>query len=70
MIFLGAQDYQHFPHYTFPEIPNFRKGKKQVTYDPAKFQGCVYQRNIAQILQWIEYIEKESTVPLSSKLYR
>ena len=70
MNFLGAQNYQHFPYYTFPEIPNFRKQKKNVTYDASIFQGCVYQRNIAQILQWIEYIEKESTVSLSSKLYR
>ena len=37
MNFLGAQNYQHFPYYTFPEIPNFRKKKKNVTYDPTKF---------------------------------
>ena len=46
MNFLGAQNYQHFPHYTFPEIPNFRKSKKRLRMTLPNFKD-VYQRNIA-----------------------
>lgn len=70
MNFQGIYNYSNFQYYTFPEIPNFKKQKQKYEYDPRYFTEIVYQLNIAQILQWVEYIEKMSSVMLSDKLYR
>ena len=69
MNFQGIHNYSNFQYYTFPEIPNFKKQKQKYEYDPRYFGNLVYQLNIAQILQWVEYIEKMSSVMLSEKLY-
>lgn len=70
MNFKGSDNYQHLQYYTFPEIPNFKKQKKTESYGIHKFDSFLYQFNIAQILQWIEYIEQEATKPFSTELYR
>ncbi len=70
MNFKGSDNYQHLQYYTFPDIPNFRKQRKTESYEMHKFQNFFYQFNIAQILQWIEYIEQEASTPFSRELYR
>jgi len=69
MNFLGFHDYQLLNQYTFPMIPNFHQEKKEYSYLPSLFQHAIYQFNISQIFQWIEYIESQSNINLSNDLF-
>ena len=69
MNFLGFEKYQLLNQYTFPMIPNFHTEKKEYSYDSSKFQHAIYQFNISQIFQWIEYIESQSNINLSNDLF-
>ena len=69
MNFFGINFYANITPYIFTTIPEFEKRKKKKTsFPPEKFQHVMFQRNISQILQWIEYIDSQSTIPVSQKL--
>lgn len=71
MNFFGINFYANITPYIFQTIPEFEKRKKKKpSFDPEKFEHVMFQRNISQILQWIEYIDSQSTVPISEKIYQ
>jgi hypothetical protein len=71
MNFLGINDYISCNPFTFPDFPLFQlqKKDKKVDYSKEYFSHSIYQFNISQILQWIEYIESQSSKNISKKLY-
>lgn len=74
MNFLGIDNYISLNPFTFPDFPLFQIQKSQtkikLEYSTERFSHSIYQFNISQILQWIEYIESQSSKNLSKKLYR
>ena len=71
MNFFGINHYETINPNRFHHIPNLKKPKRKVKseYNFSEFNHFLYQMNIAQILQWIDIVEKHCTIPVSSKLY-
>ena len=71
MNFLGIDNYIFLNHFSFPEFPSFsiKEKNSKKKYSSELMNHSIYQFNISQILQWIEYIESQSSKNISKKIF-